>query len=105
MAMAADQMPAGDGGHREWIGRIEALKADGGINAGDEASVIRHIAEQREALDQTLARIMPEYQRRLTADGRESAERWLGDTARSLGEAQGRESRRLVDSLDASQSP
>lgn len=90
---------------REWIGRIEALQADGGINADDEAALIRHVGEQRESLEQALNRVLPEYQRRLTAEGKERADQWLGETARALGEAQGRESRQIVDGLDASQSP
>ena len=104
-AVAGNRPTPGDGDNREWIGRIEELKGDGGINADDESTLIRHVSEQRESLEQALARIMPEYKQRLADDGKDSADRWLGEKARALGEEHGRESRRVVDGLDASQSP
>ena len=103
--LAADRGTPGSSDDREWIGRIESLKTDGDIDASDEAALIRHVGDQRETLEQALASVVPEYQRRVAKDGKESADRWLGETARAMGEAQGRESRRVVDGLDASQIP
>lgn len=101
----ADRRDSGSGEDRDWIGRIESLKTDGNIGASDEAALIRHVGDQRESLQQALASVVPEYQRRLADDGKDSADRWLAETARSMGEAHGRESRRVVDGLDASQTP
>lgn len=102
---AADRPLPDVASDREWISRFEELKADGHVGADDEASLIRHVGQQRESLEQSLARVVPEYQRRVEADGKDSADRWLAETAREIGEAQGRETRRVVDGLDASQSP
>lgn len=91
----------GAGGDRAWIGRIEQLRRDGCLDAGDEATLVRGLGEQRETLQQALARVVPEYRQRVVDEGADSADRWLAETARALGEADGRQSRRLVDGLDA----
>lgn len=87
---------------RDWVGRIEELQREDIIDADDEATLVRHVAERRAMLQEALANIEPEYRRRLGADGKASADEWLAGVARSLGEADGRASRDVVDGLDAS---
>jgi hypothetical protein len=50
-------------------------------------------------MEEALKEIVPEYESRVARDGQESADEWLAATARALGERDGAESRRVVDSL------
>lgn len=48
---------------------------------------------QAQSLQQQMARIAPEYKRRVRVDGQASADRWLAQTARALGRRDGQNAR------------
>lgn len=78
---------------------IEQLRQNDLIDADDENELVRHVDQQRQSIEDALAKIGPEYQRRLAADGQASADRWLAQAARELGERDGASSRRMIDQL------
>ena len=61
-------------------------------SASRTASAARNL--QTQSLDRELAWITPEYKRRVRTDGQASADRWLAQTARALGQRNGQQSRK-----------
>ena len=86
-------------GDRDWIARVEALREQGAINDEEEATLVRHLAERRAGLEQSMAALVPEYRRRLAADGQPAADDWVAAQARGLGEADARATRELLDGM------
>lgn len=86
-----------------WIEGLSQLRAQGAINADDESVLIRHMDERLEAVQEELKSLVPEYERRVEADGREAADAWLGTKSREMGEREGTDARRMVDSLTSVQ--
>lgn len=80
-----------------WLQQIEQLRAEGGINADDEAALIRQLNACRAAIEEELAKAVPEYRRRVAEDGQASADAWLASVARELGEREGAGMRRIFD--------
>lgn len=77
------------------------MQQEGMIDGDDENTLIRHLDEHRQSMEDALKQIVPEYESRVAKDGQASADEWLAATARALGEADGAQSRRVVDSLSA----
>lgn len=94
--------PSVDAGaqRRQWIDALDELLANGIIDAEDQGSLIRHYDAHRQSIDEDLARIAPEYQRRVSADGQALADEWLAETAHEIGRRDGEGTRRLVDQLN-----
>ncbi|MCD9029467.1 hypothetical protein LDO26_14830 [Luteimonas sp. BDR2-5] len=86
-----------------WIDGLAQLREQGAITADDETTLIRHMDERLDAVQQELTALVPEYQRRVEADGQEAADAWIGERAREMGEREGADARRMVDSLAAVQ--
>ncbi|WP_101926145.1 MULTISPECIES: hypothetical protein [Luteimonas] len=86
-----------------WIDGLAQLREQGAIGADDENALIRHMDERLDAVQQALQALVPEYERRVEADGRETADRWVAEQAREMGEREGADARRLVDSLSTVQ--
>lgn len=84
---------------RAWIARAEELKEQGLIDEADEATLIRHLAERRAGLEDSMSALVPEYRRRLTDDGQPAADDWVAARARELGEADARATRELLDGM------
>jgi len=82
-----------------WIEGLAQLRAQGAIGADDESALIRHMDERLDAVQRELAALVPEYERRVETDGREAADAWIGGVAREMGEREGADAKRLVDSL------
>jgi hypothetical protein len=82
-----------------WADGLDQLRQDGVIDGDDQNTLIRHLDEHRSTLEDELKRIVPEYESRIARDGQASADAWLAATARALGERDGAQSRRVVDSL------
>ncbi|WP_149195353.1 hypothetical protein [Luteimonas suaedae] len=80
-----------------WMERIEQLRAEGVINADDEAALIRHVNDHQRLIEEELFAIAPEYQRRLAGDGRQAADEWLAETARELGQREGEKMQRIFE--------
>ncbi|MDH5822020.1 hypothetical protein QFW77_03295 [Luteimonas sp. RD2P54] len=80
-----------------WLEQIEQMRSEGLINADDEAALIRQLNDCQAAIEEALARIAPEYQRRVGEDGKESADAWLAATAREIGEREGAGMRRIFE--------
>lgn len=86
-----------------WIEGLSQLRAQGAINADDESTLIRHMDERLEAVQEELKSLVPEYERRVESEGREAADAWLGAKSREIGEREGTDARRMVDSLTSVQ--
>jgi len=82
-----------------WIEGLAQLRAQGALGADDESALIRHMDERLDAVQQELAALVPEYERRVETDGRADADAWLGALSRAMGEREGAEAKRLVESL------
>lgn len=84
-----------------WIEGLAQLREQGAIDADDENTLIRHMDERLDAVQQELTALVPEYEQRVAEDGREVADAWIGTRAREMGEREGADARRMVDSLTA----
>ncbi len=82
-----------------WIDGLAQLREQGAITADDETTLIRHMDERLDAVQQELTALVPEYQRRVETDGQEAADAWIGERAREMGEREGTDAKRMVDSL------
>lgn len=86
-----------------WIEALAQLRQQGAIDADDENTLIRHMDERLEAVQTELKALVPEYERRVETDGRGAADAWLGERSREMGEREGSDARRMVDSLTSVQ--
>ncbi|MET0327572.1 MAG: hypothetical protein ABW163_02255 [Luteimonas sp.] len=86
-----------------WIEGLAQLREQGAIDADEENTLIRHMDERLELVQQELKALVPEYERRAEADGRDAADAWLGACAREMGEREGADARRIVESLTSVQ--
>ncbi len=93
--MRADQQAQ----RQAWIEGLAQLREQGVLDADDENTLIRHMDERLEAVEAELKALVPEYERRVGTDGREAADAWIGAQAREVGEREGADARRMVDSL------
>ncbi len=93
--MRADQQAQ----RQAWIEGLAQLREQGVLDADDENTLIRHMDERLDAVEAELKALVPEYERRVGTDGREAADAWIGARAREVGEREGADARRMVDSL------
>lgn len=84
---------------QDWITSLDDLRANGVLTADEENGLVRYYDGQRNQLEEDLAHVAAEYQRRTSADGEEAANAWLADKARELGRRDGTATRRVVDQL------
>jgi hypothetical protein len=84
---------------QDWITSLDELRANGVLTADEENGLVRYYDEQRNQLEEDLAHVAAEYQRRTSTDGAEAANAWLADKARELGRRDGAATRRVVDQL------
>ncbi len=82
-----------------WMDGLDQMHREGMLDADDQNTLIRHLDGHRQSMEEALKQIVPEYESRVARDGQASADEWLAATARALGERDGAESRRVVDSL------
>lgn len=82
-----------------WVEGLAQLREQGALDADDENMLIRHMDERLDAVQQELARLVPEYEQRVERDGRDAANVWIGAQAREMGEREGADAKRMVDSL------
>lgn len=82
-----------------WLEGLAQLRQQGAIDADDENTLIRHMDERLEAVQVELKALVPEYEERVELEGREAADVWLGQRSREMGEREGTDARRMVDSL------
>jgi hypothetical protein len=87
-----------------WIDGLAQLRQQGAIDADDENTLIRHMDERLEAVQVELKALVPEYEERVEREGREAADVWLGQRSREMGEREGTDARRMVDSLTSARS-
>lgn len=88
-----------------WIDGLAQLRQQGAIDADDENTLIRHMDERLEAVQLELKALVPEYEERSERDGRDAADAWLAERSREMGEREGADARRMVDSLTSVQAP
>jgi len=86
-----------------WIEGLAQLREQGALDADDENRLIRHMDERLDAVQQELAGLVPEYEQRVEREGREAADAWIGAQARVMGEREGADAQRIVDSLSGAQ--
>jgi hypothetical protein len=55
-------------------------------------------------MDEAMAAIAPEYERRIVQDGQTAADEWLASTAQALGKEHGAATRHVLGSLNVNQS-
>lgn len=84
---------------RGWIARVEGLRDEGLIDGDQEATLIRHLDERRTGLEESMKALVPEYRRKLDADGKPAADEWAAAQARALGEADARATRELLEGM------
>lgn len=82
-----------------WIEGLAQLREQGALTADDETTLIRHMDQRLEDVQKELTALVPEYKRRVDSDGQEAADAWIGEQAREMGEREGADARRMVDSL------
>ncbi len=82
-----------------WIEGLAQLREQGALDADDETTLIRHMDERLDAVEQELKALVPAYERMVEAEGRPAADAWIGAQAREIGEREGEDARRMVDSL------
>lgn len=86
---------------QQFIDMLGELRAQSGLDAVDEASLIRLYDEMLLELEQEKAKLLPEYERRCDKDGKDAADRWLAESAEALGRRQGETLRQIMDSVPA----
>jgi len=82
-----------------WIEGLAQLRQQGAIGEDEENTLIRHMDERLEAVQLELKALVPEYEQRGERDGKDAADAWLAERAREMGEREGADARRMVDSL------
>ncbi|KRE99993.1 hypothetical protein ASG87_13480 [Frateuria sp. Soil773] len=85
-------------GRRGWLDMLGLWRREALIDQSDEMALARHYDERTRDLEETMARIGPEYDRRLREDGREQANAWLVEQAEALGRADGEATRQALSS-------
>ena len=83
----------------ELVETLDQLRVQGLLDESEEATLLRHYDELRQEYQDQMARVEPEYKRRIEADGRDSADKWLADTVTELGRKAGAATRRVTDQL------
>lgn len=86
-----------------WVEGLAQLRQQGAIGADDENTLIRHMDERLEAVQRELKALVPEYEQRADREGRDAADAWLAEQAREMGEREGADARRMVNSLSSIQ--
>lgn len=84
---------------QDWMDGLEELQQAGAIDADEQNMLIRYLDEHKRAMDEALAGIVPEYERRVAEDGQLEADQWLATTARALGEEHREQRQRVLGSL------
>ncbi|MFL6588492.1 MAG: hypothetical protein ACJ8GV_16620 [Luteimonas sp.] len=84
-----------------WIEGLAQLREQGAITVDDETTLIRHMDERLDAVQQELTGLVPEYNERVESEGQEAADAWIGQRAREMGEREGADARRMVESLSS----
>jgi len=84
-----------------WIEGLAQLREQGAITVDDESTLIRHMDERLDAVQQELTSLVPEYNERVASEGQEAADAWIGQRAREMGEREGADARRMVESLSS----
>jgi uncharacterized membrane protein YukC len=84
-----------------WVEGLAQLREQGALSADDETTLIRHMDERLADVQKELTALVPEYNRRVAADGQDAADAWIGEQAREMGEREGADARRMVESLSS----
>ena len=87
---------------RVYLASLAELRANDLLSVDDETALIRHYEDQKASIEAAFAEFLPEYQRRIREDGEASANAWMAETARELGQREGESARKAVDGLAAS---
>lgn len=81
------------------IERLGELRREGAIDAAEQESLLRHFDDMQRDLRDEIVRLQPEYMQRARTDGKDAADRWLTETAETLGRRFGEATRDLTDRL------
>lgn len=81
------------------IDRLDELRNEGAISATEHAELLEHFDSMQRDLREEMARLEPEYSRRLRDDGQPAADHWLTEVAEALGRHYGHATRRLTERL------
>lgn len=83
----------------ELVETLDQLRVQGLLEESEEATLLRHYDDMQREYKEQLARVEPEYKRRLEADGKNDADTWLAETVTELGRKAGEATRRTTDQL------
>lgn len=95
----AQILKQGPKNRQELVDALGQLRVEGAIDEPEEGRLLRHYDELQASYQQELARAEPEYNRRVAADGKDAADKWLAETATEFGRRAGEATRRLTDQL------
>lgn len=84
-----------------WRQSLDQLREAQVIDDADENALIRHYNERAQNLKEELDQLTPEYLSRVEQDGEASANEWLAETAKAMGERDAAETRELISRLSA----
>ncbi|MEN1941250.1 hypothetical protein WCE41_08950 [Luteimonas sp. MJ246] len=83
----------------ELVERLADLRGQGMLDTSEEARLLQQFDEMLRDVNEEKAQLKPEYQRRVEADGLDSANEWLRGVATELGRRHGEATRAITDQL------
>lgn len=72
------------------------LREEGCLDEAGESALVRYYSERAHSLETGLRDIVDEYTQRVSSEGEDAAQRWLTDAARTLGQRDGEDTRRMI---------
>lgn len=83
----------------ELLDTLGGLRAQGHLDVGDEAAILREYDGLLVELRGEKARLEAEYRERMARDGQARTDAWLAEAAAALGRRQGEQMRQLVQTI------
>lgn len=83
----------------ELLDLLGGLRAQGNLDVGDEAAILREYDGLLVELRGEKTRLEAEYRERMARDGQARTDAWLAEAAAALGRRQGEQMRQLVQTI------
>lgn len=85
----------------EFVEMLADMRQQGSLTVADEAAILRQYDGFVVELRQEKSRLEAEFRERIARDGEEDAGQWLQVAATALGQKQGEQMRRLMQTVPA----